>query len=294
MLYDIKLRIQTRYATAAAGGRHVVCAMPRDLPGRQRLILGHLETDPPADERLTRIDFFGNSVTELSLARAHDRLDVSLRARVERLDDGAAPTGSVPLAEIEAAARANRQLDATAPQHFCGTTARVQITPEMSAYAQAQVAPGMSTVDAVQAVGMALHADMQFDPVATNVDTPAADAFAARRGVCQDYSHIMIACLRALGIPAGYVSGYLRTTPPPGKKRLEGADAMHAWVQAWCGPEAGWFGYDPTNACHIGENHIIAAFGRDYDDVAPIRGVLRGWGGQSSRQAVDVIPVEGG
>ena len=146
--------------------------------------------------------------------------------------------------------------------------------------------------EAVLAVGRALHAEMRFDAEATEVDTTPREAFDARHGVCQDFTHVMIACLRGIGIPAGYVSGFLRTRPPPGKPRLEGADAMHAWVRAWCGREMGWIAYDPTNAMPEGEDHIVAARGRDYSDVAPVRGVTRSAGGHETTQAVDVIPLE--
>ena len=132
---------------------------------------------------------------------------------------------------------------------------------------------------------------MAYEPGSTSVTTTASEAFAAKRGVCQDMSHIMIGALRALGIPAGYVSGFLRTTPPPGRPRLEGADAMHAWVRAWCGHAAGWLDFDPTNNSIAGTDHIEMAWGRDYGDVAPVKGVLRITGGQTSRQAVDVIPL---
>ena len=126
---------------------------------------------------------------------------------------------------------------------------------------------------------------------ATTVATHASDAFKLKRGVCQDFSHVMIAGLRGLGIPAGYVSGFLRTIPPPGKERLEGADAMHAWVRAWCGREVGWIEFDPTNDMLASNDHITVGYGRDYSDVAPIVGVLRTTGSQTGEQAVDVIPV---
>jgi transglutaminase-like putative cysteine protease len=132
---------------------------------------------------------------------------------------------------------------------------------------------------------------MTFDPKATDVLTEPAEAFARRRGVCQDFSHIMIAALRGLGIPAGYVSGFLRTIPPRGKRRLEGADAMHAWVQAWCGAEMGWVEYDPTNDLAVAADHIVVARGRDYADVAPVTGALRISGPHKSTQKVDVVPL---
>ncbi|MEM1088203.1 MAG: transglutaminase family protein, partial [Pseudomonadota bacterium] len=122
-------------------------------------------------------------------------------------------------------------------------------------------------------------------------DTDASEAFRLRRGVCQDFAHIMILGLHGLGIPAGYVSGYLRTLPPEGQERLEGVDAMHAWVKAWCGVAQGWVEYDPTNRTLIGTDHIVVGYGREYSDVSPIRGHLRSAGGQTSTQAVDVAVV---
>ncbi len=161
----------------------------------------------------------------------------------------------------------------------------------MTAYAREQLSAGMTVADAVRSVGLALHRDMKFDPDATTVDTPPAEAFDRRHGVCQDFAQVMIACLRGVGIPAGYVSGFLRTIPPRGQPRLEGADAMHAWVRAWCGWQAGWVEFDPTNAMLAGTDHIVVARGRDYGDVSPVKGILRTAGDQTSEQAVDVIPV---
>jgi transglutaminase-like putative cysteine protease len=136
----------------------------------------------------------------------------------------------------------------------------------------------------------AIHAEFDYDAEATEAETPPAEAFRARRGVCQDFAHIMIIGLRAYGIPAAYVSGYLRTIPPPGKERLVGADATHAWVNLWCGDEIGWIGLDPTNALVAGEDHIFTAMGRDYGDVAPVDGVFLGGRGQEMEVSVDVAP----
>jgi transglutaminase-like putative cysteine protease len=148
----------------------------------------------------------------------------------------------------------------------------------------------MNVAEAALAVGRALHRHMRFAPDATDVTTPAQDAFARRAGVCQDFSHILIACLRGIGIPAGYVSGFLRTLPPPGQPRLEGADAMHAWVRVWCGGACGWIEFDPTNDMLAGADHVVVARGRDYSDVAPIKGALRLSGGQTSQLTVDMAP----
>jgi transglutaminase-like putative cysteine protease len=135
---------------------------------------------------------------------------------------------------------------------------------------------------------------MAFDNAATDVDTAPDRAFAQGRGVCQDFAQIMIAALRALGIPGAYVSGYLRTDPPPGRPRLTGADAMHAWVQAWTGLDSGWIDYDPTNGCFAGDGHIRIGFGRDYGDVAPVAGMLRLGGGQTGGHSVDLVEIPRG
>ena len=165
--------------------------------------------------------------------------------------------------------------------------------PAIAAYAREVLPPDIPALEAVETLGLALNRDLKFDPKATEVSTPVAEAFEARHGVCQDFSHIMIVALRAVGVPAGYVSGFLRTIPPEGKPRLQGADAMHAWVRAWCGPEIGWVEYDPTNAAFAGADHVLIARGRDYSDVSPVKGVLRTSGMQAADHAVDVVEVEG-
>ena len=149
---------------------------------------------------------------------------------------------------------------------------------------------GAGVLAAGEALMRAIHEAFTYDGKATEADTTPDEAFAQKRGVCQDFAHVMIVAARAHGIPAAYVSGYLRTLPPPGKARLVGADATHAWVNLWCGPALGWIGFDPTNACLARTDHIFTAMGRDYADVAPIDGVFRGGGSQAMTVAVDVAP----
>lgn len=292
MIYDIKLRIAYQYANPAVGGRHVLCVMPLDMPG-QRVMAGMVDISPRPEERLDRVDFFGNRITEFSYRGPHDSVAFTMKARIERLAAPALPLSALALAKMPAAIATCRDLGPDSPLHFLSASARVPRDHAMTAFALGALTPDMSAAEAIVAVGSALYRHMRFDAKATTVDTPATEAFAKRQGVCQDFSHIMIAGLRGIGIPAGYVSGFLRTQPPPGKARLEGADAMHAWVRAWCGPDLGWLEYDPTNACTSGQNHIVAARGRDYADVAPIKGTMRISGRQKSTQAVDVIPVAG-
>lgn len=291
MIYDIRLTIATDYGGAASTGRHLVCVMPRDLGPDQRLVAGLLTLFPVPARRHDRTDFFGNSIVEFAIDTPHNGVEVSVQARVERLLAGTLPQDAASLSALADHLARCRDMGPDSPVHFVAASPRVPLNGPMTRFALRQIDPAMDAAQAVVAIGHALHTTMQFDPRATTVDTPVTEAFAKRQGVCQDFSHIMIACLRGIGIPAGYVSGYLRTQPPPGKKRLEGTDAMHAWVRAWCGPHAGWLAFDPTNDRIADQSHIVVAHGRDYADVSPIRGILRGTGGQTSRQSVDVIPL---
>lgn len=291
MIYDIGMTIAYDYDRPAVAGRHILRLLPADLPGVQRRISGVVTIRPEPAERRQIIDFFGNAAMEVAFRAAHDEIVFRVIARVERLAPPPELDISPSLTSLPHEIAEYRSLDAEAPHHFLGASPRTAPTPEMTAYAREQIGPAATACEAVRAVGMALHRDMTFDPDATTVDTPPSEAFSRRHGVCQDFAQVMIACLRGIGVPAGYVSGFLRTNPPPGQPRLEGADAMHAWVRAWCGWQTGWIEFDPTNACPAGADHIVVARGRDYGDIAPVKGVLRIAGDQKTEQAVDVVPV---
>ena len=291
MLYDIGLKISYEYDQPANAGRHMLRVMPANLPGEQQVVSAKLTIDPQAEERIERTDFFGNATTEIAYRSAHDQIVFELQCRIDRQARDRGFITSPPLNQLSAQIGAYRALDPAAPHHFLGVSPRVRPTPEMDAYTAELVNPEMTAFDVLQTLSRALHRDMQFDAKATTVDTSPEEAFAGRRGVCQDFAHIMIACLRGIGMPAGYVSGFLRTIPPAGKPRLAGADAMHAWVRGWCGAETGWVEFDPTNNLLVQNDHIVIARGRDYSDVAPIKGVLRTAGSQTTEQSVDVIPL---
>lgn len=291
MLYDIGLRIRYDYQTPAAGGRHVLCMTPADLAD-QRPITSLLDITPTPDERIARTDFFGNTVVEVAFRAPHAEIEFRLRSRVERKVREIGADTSTALMQLATEIAAIRGLGSDSPHHFLADSPRVKARPEFRDYALEQISPETMTVlQAVEAIGQAIDRDMAYEPGSTQVDTPPEEAFARRAGVCQDFTHIMIGCLRTIGVPAAYVSGFLRTNPPEGQERLEGADAMHAWVRAWCGPQLGWVEYDPTNGIRVGEQHIVVAYGRDYGDVAPVRGVVRISGAQASSQAVDVVPL---
>ncbi|MCR8827502.1 transglutaminase family protein [Pseudosulfitobacter koreensis] len=291
MEYDIRLTLSHTYHSPAGNGRHVVRVVPRALGGRQRLKLSMLTITPSPSEQFDSVDFFGNQTTTFVHADVHSEMAITMACRIDV--QAPAPLLDFPLtAEQLAVELADvREMGPLSPTHFLGPSPRLVANSEISAFARAIRRDGDSVADTVMRLGEALHGIMTFDAMATTVDTNAVDAFRLKRGVCQDYSHVMILALRALGIPAGYVSGYLRTLPPKGGTRLEGADAMHAWVKAWCGAALGWVEYDPTNRCIVGTDHIVVGYGRDYADVSPDIGHLRSAGNQTTSQSVDVKVV---
>jgi transglutaminase-like putative cysteine protease len=292
MLYDVRLALSYEYESPVHGGRHLVRVSPATVPGMQRVVAASLTVSPAAGWQTGFTDFFGNSAMAISLAMPHDTLEVRLTARV-LVEDIEPPADLSPTREglaQELALYWSVQPDS--PHHFIAGSPRVEIEREITAYAWRTAAHHPSVMAIASALCMAINRDFEYDSKATDVETKPSEAFALRKGVCQDFAHIMIAGLRGLGIPAAYVSGFLRTVPPPGKPRLEGADAMHAWVRVWCGQRMGWVEFDPTNAMTVSADHISVGYGRDYSDVSPIVGIVKTSGSHETAQSVDVIRVE--
>ena len=292
MHYLIRLTIAHEYDQPAALGRQLIRVVPKPIEGRQRVIAHSLDIAPAPFERIEGTDFFGNAVVTSTHADPHSTLEVVLTSEVSLTPVLPPSDLSPPLASLKADWQRERDLGPASPLHFLGPTARLTPDPDIAAFARAATLPNGSVTENVIRLGEALHEAMTFDSRATTVDTDASEAFRLRRGVCQDFAHIMILGLQSLGIPAGYVSGYLRTLPPEGGEKLEGVDAMHAWVKAWCGVAQGWMEYDPTNRTLIGGDHIVVGYGREYNDIAPTRGRLRSSGRQKSSQVVDVSVVD--
>ena len=287
MLYDIRLRVAYEYESPTASNRNHVRIFPLELSRQQRPIVTELAISPRPDERRQFRDFFGNAVHDVVIREPHSELEIRVHSRVERLAVPAMAQ-SRTLMQLKAGIEEARSLEPDSPQHFIGRSTLVRPSATLRDFALSFAQAEMPVNEVVRAVGLGLRSHMEFDAEATSVDTTHEEAFALRRGVCQDFTHIMIASLRSMGVPAGYVSGVLRTRPPAGKPRLSGADAMHAWVRAWCGPEAGWIEYDPTNSMDAGVDHVAFARGRDYFDVSPVKGVLRSSGAHASKQQIDV------
>lgn len=292
MLYDIRLTISHTYAQPAGNSRHLLRVLPQTLPGRQRLSSHLIDVAPLPDYRTDRADFFGTALTTVTHIDPHREMIVKMACRVEIAPTPPWHDTSLPLPKLRDLVGACRDLGPRAPVHFLGPSYRLVPNAAIATFARDVTRTDETAAETTIRLGKALHDTMIFDAAATTVDTTAADAFAQRRGVCQDFTHIMVTALQSLGIPAGYVSGYLRTLPPPGQPRLVGVDAMHAWVAAWCGPEMGWVEYDPTNAKPAGTDHIVVGYGRDYADVSPILGHLRSSGAPMANQMVDVAPVD--
>lgn len=291
MRYDIKLKIEYDYENSVGYSRHIIRLKPADLPGEQKLVACALDIDPAPDECIHREDFFGNQCAEIHFGNGHEKLQFSIIARVERTMKKMNDTQEMRLGDLAKELSSCQSMNGRSPVHYLGSSVRAPIAVDTRHYAKSLVNTDRSVLANVKKIGTAIFSDFKFDAKATTVETPMLEAFKGRRGVCQDFAHVMISCLRGVGIPAAYVSGFLRTKPPEGKARLEGADAMHAWVAAWCGPNIGWVEYDPTNKLMVGPDHIVIARGRDYFDVAPVKGVMRTVGKHKSKQSVDVIPI---
>lgn len=293
MPYDIRLSITHKYAQPAGTSRHLLRVLPKTITGRQTVTAHLTEVFPMPDYRQDRTDFFGTATTSVSHSEPHLEMVIRMTCRVTMAPPQLWRDQSPQLPHLHTLISGSRDLSPGSPLHFLGPSYRLSPNPAITEFARGLARSGESTTETVIRLGAALHEAMIFDATATTVDTDPAEAFAQRRGVCQDFTHIMILALQSLGIPAGYVSGYLRTLPPKGQPRLEGVDAMHAWVQAWCGPDQGWVEYDPTNATLVGTDHIVVGFGRDYADVSPVLGHLRSSGAPVAKQSVDVAWVSG-
>ena len=292
MIYDIRHVTTYRYDAPVTSARCTLRLLPSDDEG-QRVFDSGLEVSPAPATISERTDFFGMRVTNVSIEATHRELRITALSRVEvERHETPAPALTPPWEDVRQAAFSSSQLGQNAPAHFLFPSRLVPLHPPATQYAAESFVAGRPVVEAAAELMTRIRDDFKYDPKATAVSTPLSDAFDKRGGVCQDFAHIMIAGLRGLGLPAAYVSGYIRTLPPPGKPRLVGADASHAWVSLWCGDIFGWLDFDPTNAVLAGNDHIVIARGRDYADVSPIDGVILASGNQILSVSVDVAPSQ--
>lgn len=290
MIYDIRHQTLYEYGSTVTFSNCALRLLPKDGPGQTVLASELLITPEPA-QMIERICFFGNRLTFLTIETAHRKLIVEARTSVE-VDRPEPPIlSTTPAFEtVREEAFGSDSLDKESPAHFLHPSRLAPRFEPASDYARASFPAGRPILEGANELMRRIKADFKYDTKATVVSTPISEAFEKRHGVCQDFAHIMIAGLRGIGLPAAYISGYIRTIPPPGKKRLEGADAMHAWVSVWCGATHGWVDLDPTNSIMIGNDFIVLAKGRDYADISPVAGIILGSREQDVDARVDVVP----
>jgi transglutaminase-like putative cysteine protease len=290
--YRIDHHTQYAYEATVSTSQHVAYLEPRALP-RQRVIAHTLTTDPPASEMTRRTDYFGNTAAHFTLVTPHESLtvtghsQVAVEARAEAPD----PRLSPPWEDVRDALGFRRGEPAAEPAQFVWASPYIALDPALADFARTSFLPRRPLLEAAIDLMHRIHDEFRFDPSATTITTPVSRVLEERHGVCQDFAHLQISCLRALGLPARYVSGYLLTDPPPGQPRLIGADASHAWLSAHC-PVHGWVDLDPTNALLPDARHITVAWGRDYGDVSPLRGVVLGGDEHTLTVGVSVVPLE--
>jgi transglutaminase-like putative cysteine protease len=290
MRYKVIHRTEYEYRSSVSVSQHMLHLRPRATE-RQRVDDFQLAVEPPIGTSNVHEDFYGNLVDIFSIDTPHKTLVVTSTSHLEVTPPSLPDPESTPTWE-RARDAAKTELSDSHPIEFLYDSVKIAQSATFRDYALKSFTPERPLVSALLDLVNRMYREFRFDPKATNTTTPIEEAFAKKRGVCQDFAHIGIACLRSLGLPARYVSGYLETVPPPGKVRLAGADASHAWLAVWC-PELGWIDADPTNNLLPGDRHVTIGWGRDFGDVSPIRGVAVGGGDHELKVGVDVLR-EGG
>ena len=287
--YTVEHETRYAYRVPVSQSWQLAHLTPRELPW-QHVLSHELRIEPATDERRDERDDFGNGVTHFAVYGPHPLLRVLMRSRVE-VSERPDASGATPLAweAVRESVRLDPAQDGLAAARLSEPSALVPWSEAARAYAAPSFAAGRDWLAAVTDLMRRIHADFEFDAEATTVTTQVDEVLELRSGVCQDFAHVMLACLRGQGLPARYVSGYLRTEPPPGRARLLGADASHAWVGAYL-PGHGWVEFDPTNDTLADQRYITLAWGADFADVVPLRGVILGGRGQSMAVEVSVIP----
>lgn len=288
MHYRIHHRTVYRYEHNVSYSHHLARLTPLET-FHQRQGSARLVVNPAPDVLASHRDYFGNTTTFFSITSPHRTLTIDNHAEVtlERQPEPVLDL-SPPWETVRDHMKSTRQREDLAAVEFCFPSALVPTHPILADYARRSFRPGRPILEAASALTSRIHRDFAFDASATTVSTPVLETFKQRAGVCQDFAHLQISCLRSLGLPAYYASGYLRTDPPPGKPRLIGADASHAWIGIYV-PELGWTEFDATNDVLPGPNHIRIALGRDYHDICPIRGTVYGGGTQVLEIGVTVL-----
>ncbi|HEX2547562.1 MAG TPA: transglutaminase family protein [Ramlibacter sp.] len=281
------------YRTMVRTAQHMARLKPADRDG-QELLSHRLTIDPLPLQQSESLDVFGNTRNFFSLQFAHESLRVVAESLVST-SPRQQPADSLPWEEVAERTRYHRGASYDPAVEFAFGSPYVPRDRAFVVYAKESFAPGRPLLDAARDLMTRIHEDFEYETTTTDVNTPALEALQLRKGVCQDFAHVMLGCLRSLGLPARYVSGYLLTEPAPGQPRLVGCDASHAWASVYLPSDDGagaWVDLDPTNDRSAGEDYVTLAIGRDYSDVSPMRGVLQGGANHRLSVAVTVMPAE--
>jgi transglutaminase-like putative cysteine protease len=290
MTYELIHRTTYEYSEPVAISHHAARMEPKVLSA-QKCDEFKFEMDPEPKLRKWRSDYFGNRVCFFSIQEIHSRLEVTARSRVSvTAVTPPVPALSPPWEKVCGLFSDPVSPDVVVPYQFAFDSPLIQVSPEIADYARRSFSEDVPLLAGAFDLCRRIHEDFKYDPVATTVATPLEEVLTKRRGVCQDFAHLAIACLRSLGLPARYVSGYLRTHAAPGQEKLVGVDASHAWCSVFC-PSVDWVDFDPTNNIVPSQEHITVAYGRDFGDVSPLSGILTGGGTHDVKVAVDVRAV---
>jgi transglutaminase-like putative cysteine protease len=291
MKYAISHITQYRYKQTASLSHNELFLIPRQTPVQH--CMDHTLTVSPTPSAMSqRKDYFGNSVTATTVQVPHTLFEISAKSRVDLIPIPApVPEETVPWEQVIVAVRRHATPEDLDAFQYVFPSPMIPVSDDLARWVKDLFPPGAPLLAAALGVTERIFTRFTYDPGATTTTTPVATAFDLKRGVCQDFAHIAIACLRSLGLPARYVSGYLHTQPPPGKDRLKGAEASHAWFAVYL-PGTGWVDLDPTNNVMPFDQHLTLAWGRDYSDVTPVKGTVLGGGTHQLRVAVDVIRTD--
>ena len=295
MMVSFHILHETRYDYAAPVSRsqQLLRLTPRTFQF-QRCDQHQINIDPRPDESALSVDYFGNDTRYVAIWQPHQSLTVTAQSSVQLAQRPGHELlhRSVAWEQVRDGLRRFGDPTRLEPLKYLHESPHINTSAELAAYASASITPGRSVLAAALDLTERIQREFEFDPHATEISTPLHTLMQIRRGVCQDFAHLMIGCLRTMGLSARYMSGYLLTQPAPGTPRLIGADASHAWVSVYC-PSIGWVDFDPTNGCMVGTEHITLGWGRDFSDVSLLRGVILGGGAQTLNVAVTVTPLPG-
>jgi transglutaminase-like putative cysteine protease len=292
MKYRLSHRTSYAYASTVDSAQHIAHLRARPFPG-QTVSSISIETNPVPALAVQHIDHFGNHIDIYRLDAPHNRFEIEVRALIEvRFPDPPPADTTPPWEEVGTALSGDGFPLWVEASEFVHDSPLVPNVEALHEYGARSFTPGRPILAAARELTSRIKADFEYHPGATDISTPLAEVFAGKAGVCQDFAHVEIAALRAHGLAAGYVSGYIRTVRSKEESALRGADASHAWVAVWCGETAGWVHLDPTNDLVAKEDHVAVAWGRDFSDVSPLRGVILGGDSHSYGVAVTLVPAE--